>query len=93
MRIEDDTVVFKSVEGYFEKEKDGRKPNTVRILSEYEAGIIYNMWDAKRLSRIRIELRDQDKIDSFERELTDVTWAGSFLGYYIVVFSWRHKDE
>ena len=36
MKIEDDTVVFKSESYYFKLERDGLKPNTVRLLTHAE---------------------------------------------------------
>jgi len=92
MRIEGDTIIFKSVDTYFVKEKDGRKPNTVRILDEYESGIVYNRWYSGSLKKIRIELITSESPDSFERELTDITWCGSAFGRDYVIFSWRHEE-
>ena len=92
MKIEQDTIVFKSTNEFFQKEKDGRKPNTVRFLDKNELFFALKLWNCGTLKRIRIVLDDAERSDSFERELTDVTWAGGLLGKNLVIFSWADNE-
>ena len=53
MKIEDGTVVFKSEPYYFKQERDGLKPNTVRLLTRDEMRQIRPNRGARALSTIR----------------------------------------
>jgi len=92
MKIEGDTIVFRSINPHFAKEKDGRRPNTVRILSDKETLNVLKLWNSHKLKKIRIELADFKKSDSFERELTDISLTGDSFGKIPVFFSWRHEE-
>ncbi len=87
MRIEGNTVIFRSMPSMYEKEESGVKPNTVRILDDDEALPIMTMGD--NLTHIRIEMW---KGKGFTRELTDISVAGRLLGKTIYIFSWRHVE-
>lgn len=88
---------FTSWPKFYELEHDGRKPNTVRILSqrEYEdAGSAARAVeeaaeydDPPKPAEIRIT--NDDTGASFTRRLTDVSLVGELLGKYIVVYSWE----
>ena len=88
MRIEGNTVIFRSYPSMYEKEESGVKPNTVRILDFCEISQVIENW--KELKYIRIEEVGHDR--SFTRELTDITEVGELLGKEVFVFSWRHGD-
>ncbi len=86
MRIEGNTVIFRSTPSMYEKEESGKKPNTVRILDDDEALPIMTM--GEDLTCIRIERWDHH---GFTRELIDISVVGRLLGKTICVFSWRHE--
>lgn len=99
MKIEDGTVVFKSIPYYFKEERDGLKPNTVRLLTRDEKREIET---TVRVNKIRIECTVESDMEDFEpfqnlepftRTITSIEQIGELCGYYLFVFSWRHKDE
>ena len=110
MKIEEDgTVVFKSEPYYFKEERDGRKPNTQRLLTHDEMRQIRPNRGVRALSTIRkiriectgkyeIVAHDTDpdtfqKLEPFTRTLTSIEQIGELCGYYLFVFSWRHEEE
>ena len=88
MRIEGNTVIFRSEPSMYEVEENGKKPNTVRILDFCETSQVIENWD--KLTHIRIEERGHNR--SFTRELTDITDIGELLGKNMFVFSWRNEE-
>ena len=105
MKIEDDTVVFKSEPYNFKAEKCGVKPNTERLLTQSEMEMLlvnekeehptFSCNDFKP-KRIRIECADPHLVtkayEPFEYPLTDIRQIGKLCGYYLFVFSWRHEE-
>lgn len=91
MKIEDNTIVFKSGKSFFEKERSGKKPNTIRIVEYDEYKKIIKLYGADGLTKIRIELVEKPS-ECFERELTDISLVGIFCGKVCFVFSWRHEE-
>jgi L-rhamnose mutarotase len=83
MRVVKETIYFEGTEALFQKEKSGRKNNTVRVLSEQEHNAI--LWKAIK----DIEITNPATNESFAREITDVSRIGTMCGRSIVVFSWR----
>lgn len=93
MKIEGDTIIFKSEEHFFALEKSGKKPNTTRILSYKEYGFIEaNKTQIKKIRILEVLIKNTEQ-QSFERELTDISYLGAFLGHILVAFLWRHKEE
>ena len=99
MKIEDDTVVFKSEPYYFKEERDGLKPNTVRLLP-YDENLQPRLTGF--IKKIRIECTVESDMEDFElfqnfapftRTLTSIEQIGELCGYYLFVFSWRHEEE
>ena len=104
MKIEEDgTVVFKSTPYYFKEERDGLKPNTVRLLTRDEKREIET---TVRVNKIRIEptmnyeIKTHDvtydtfqKLTPFTRTITSIEQIGALCGYYLFVFSWRHEER
>ena len=82
MKVKDRTVYFKSDGPMYVKEQIGVKCNTVRLLSENERNLI--LWND--IDRIHMDHRQSSA--RFEREISDITFAGKFLGSYITIFSW-----
>ena len=104
MKTKDGTVVFKSIPYYFKEERDGLKPNTVRLLTFSEMTMIKA--DLKNpkgiIKKIRIEctvgfdMEDFEpfqNLEPFTRTLTNIEQIGELCGYYLFVFSWRHEEE
>lgn len=76
-------VKFKSTPDNYAKEKDGRKPNTVRILETTDAR--WRKLADKKVAQIVIT--NTETGESFKRRVTDVTfWNGLWI------ISWRHVD-
>lgn len=88
MKIEGDFVEFKSDKKFFEKEKDGRKPNTVRILSEDE----YRSLIEQKPKKIRVA-NTAIASEYFERDITDISVVGHIAGKNIAVISWLLNPE
>lgn len=83
MKITNGKVYFKSERAYYRKEKSGRKNNTVRILSEAEYDIVH-------YSVVKcIEISNLDNLESFTREITDISRVGAICGKVVVVFTWK----
>ena len=81
------TIEFKSSEKYYEKECTGRKNNTVRQITKEEKAIICN-----NLFNIKyIRIKCDDDIQSFVREITDITFFDICDCNLIrlCIFSWR----
>lgn len=92
MKINSDTISFKSLPDLFMVERYGIKPNTVRILNEQESDVLEEMWGC--IEYIRIS-KSTNPDEWFVRELinmTDITDALKLPlknGERCVVFSWR----
>ena len=92
MKIERDTVIFKSAPEFFQKEQKGIKPNTVRILSQPEEEQLNKVKDQLKT----IKIISTETGDSFERGITDISLAilsnDSFCEHEcrLFVFSWHH---
>jgi hypothetical protein len=76
-------VKFKSHPIFFEKEKDGRKPNTVRMVPTADER--FEALD-QRTATI-IEITNTETKEFFQRVITDISfWNGQFI------ISWRHVE-
>lgn len=82
----DNILYFRSFPEYFVKEEDGRKPNTLRKLpkDDYRNDIIKKWEDGEK---VLIEITDTPDLNSFRREVTDITkWEGW------TIISWKHSQ-
>lgn len=82
----DEIVEFKSIPKNWNKEKDGRKTNTIRQLHEGDKrkSLLDGMEYHKDFGVIL--MRNTHTEEAFAREISDVTlWEG----WYII--SWRHQ--
>jgi hypothetical protein len=99
MRIEGNTIVFRSYRGNYENEKSGIKPCTCRLIPP-------NEWDAvcdfgyelahqhrvgAKVQKIRIVCQE-NKSEYFERKLTFVEMFGDVLYTRMVLFCWSHEE-
>jgi hypothetical protein len=77
-------VRFKSVPENYEKEKSGRKPNTVRVVAADDLRFPF-LNDRTAGS---IEIINSETEESFRREITDITfWDGRFI------ISWKQSGN
>lgn len=80
------TIEFKSLPAYYVKEVEGRKCNTVRVVSEKEDKII-----SERITEIKnIRIKNTNEVlskQSFDKRLTDIT-RFTHNGTIIYIFSW-----
>lgn len=79
--INGDTVQFKSKDEYWQKEKVGIKPNTVRYLDVFEWGD-YSACDIQYISIVHAESGH-----TFLRKITDMTCA-TVGKQPVFIFSW-----
>lgn len=78
-------VSFKSWPSFFAKEKDGRKNNTIRILSSPENDELWDLIHNHDRPRIQIISNIGRK---FDRLITDISDVGHINGKYQVAISW-----
>jgi len=76
-------VKFKSIPAMFVKEKDGRKPNTIRLVDEMDERFekLYN----NETNLITIE--NTETGETVTRVITDVSVWNKMM-----IVSWRHED-
>ena len=88
MKIENNTIIFKSAPEYYQKEKSGLKCNTVRQITkpdEYKAfHYFYRYFDI--LHNKTIKIINSESGEYFTRRLSDIN---TFKEFYI--FSWGHS--
>lgn len=83
-------VSFKSLEPFFSKEADGRKPNTIRKDDPLDTRFaILACWMAdKKCGLIEITCaQDGGQVEGFTRQVTDVSF---YEGWWII--SWKHPE-
>ena len=86
MEFEDNSVIFKSDPLFYEKEKVGTKPNTVRLVSPCQYDKI------KSCKFIKIHTWSFSKnLTAFKRSITDVSVIGTLAGKELIVISWAVK--
>ena len=97
MKIVDNgtTIVFKSRDVYYQKENDGRKPNTVRHIPVNEL-IEFHEWKDQSFRTVRIAKADGSE-GYFDRVVTDVTCVCGACGHpacliedTVFIISWVH---
>ena len=86
MRIEGDTVVFKSTSDMYRAEASGIKPYTIRILDARESKELCN----SDVRHITIEDVEDPKRRYFSRDIVDIYHHGSVLGKELVSIAWKH---
>ena len=98
MKIDGDTIKFKSESYYYDIEQRGLKPNTLRVLNKKE-GIDVNKWSAG--NPLYIEISVNAELGSiaaftlstpFKKNLVWLGKVGDFLGKEIWMFCWEHED-
>ena len=87
MRIKGDTLYLRSAPDWWELERDGSKPNTVRILDQDEVREIAG-------AEIRyVVMENLAGGKTFTREVIGLWNLGGVLGKTLFMVCWRHPDE
>jgi len=101
MKIEGNTITFKSWPHNYKLEKRGLKPATVRILTNDEEQAAVHAFSGNYYlfrhintprPKIRIVVAGTEKA-YFERELLSIEKVGEILNAEIWLFCWRHEEE
>ena len=90
MKIEGDTIIFRSDWDNFTRELEGHKTSTIRWFSLEEETEFFH--HKENIKKIRIQSGKSDAV-CFERILTDATNIGWILNMRLWIFSWKHKKE
>ena len=88
-------VVFKSVPDFYTIERNGNKPNTVRVLSdrEYRERLDFARACLMAGEPASIEIVNAaNQLQRFFRRITSIEQVGSLAGQSIWVISWLHED-
>ncbi len=96
MKIEGNTIFFKSFPDLFADERDGLKPNTVRLLDKHEAGEVNDKWGCIEKIQIINAANLNEFIIKNILNITDITEALSLPlknGWRCFVFSWTHEES
>ena len=97
MKIEGNTITFKSTPGNFSAEVTGNKCCTVRVLSYEEDSEMFaafeNEFRQGEKKRIRIIMPGIIHDVCFERNVTNITRIGEILNHFIFEICWKHKEE
>ena len=89
MRIKENLLIFKSIDYFWELEKEGKKPNTTRLISAIE----YNSLRQAQIKKIRIENASYEDRRFFERDVISIIQLGRLLGYLLITVSWVHERD
>jgi len=100
--MSDTLVIFKSIPEFYEKERDGRKPNTERIISyngddDFALAKCQSAMNEGRRAKVEIictGIAPESGVtgEMFFRTITDISLVGTILGKVMVVISWEHED-
>ena len=85
MRIDGNTIYFRSTPDNHEAEKNWTKSNTVRFVDIFENGLI------KGVDLVHITIENTDTSETFTRMLTDYrqyNGSGVERGLVLYIFSW-----
>lgn len=85
--IDGKIVVLKSTKEFFNNERDGKKPNTQRLLTKKEfEQLIYERPPY-------IDIQSIETHNHFMRTITNVCKTGDILGFIQVTISWKHINK
>lgn len=89
-------LVFKSIPHFYKLERNGNKPNTVRMLTDSEyierhVGWANTCIEAGEPATIAI-VNAADTSQIFYRRITSIEQISTILGIGQWVISWRHED-
>ena len=89
MLIDGDMVIFKSTPPFYERERDGEKPNTTRIIEAEE----WNELIGNYPHRIQIFSTILTSKHFFERKITNISRLWQMFDKVVVTISWQHVTE
>jgi len=83
-------VIFKSISPYFDRERDGQKPNTVRRIDMTDDRflLLAHMKHTGKLGFITIVKICANRNQSFTRKIEDITFFNDWC-----IISWRHIEK
>lgn len=89
MRIEGETVIFNTANDYYDGEKNGEKPYTIRLLTGEE----YRLLISPTVSKIRIAHAVMPEKVFFDRTIRSIYDLAELLGNVLVGIAWIHEEE
>lgn len=88
MKTKLETVCFKSVSPFFEKERNGLKPNTVRVIDlDDERFLTLEQWAFNNKPLGEIQIMNPNTGAGFRRKVKDVSFWNRFC-----IISWEHEE-
>lgn len=95
MIIRNNTIFFKSGETFFEIERDGVKPNTVRFFDDPDEEQDMMNFQSESLSEQKfIEIQcTGEPLVSFKRRITNISWFQAFPEKRCWIISWEHPHD
>lgn len=95
MKIDGNTITFKSIDDFYFKEKAGIKPNTVRFLEDWD--------EITEMENFEIDLENevkyitiQNKISphlNFKRQIRDISRIYTTPQMWVWIISWFHEED
>ena len=76
---------YNTLPEFYEKEKSGEKPNTVRCI---ETDVYLQIKKANLIT-----IHNKITGDQFTRSITDISIIGYILNNKYIVISWKHVEE
>ena len=89
MNIDGDKVIFETDEGFYNPERTGLKPYTIRILDPVKHHILMGAG----IKTIRIEHSTSETFIYFERKIHSIYTLAEVLGKILVGIAWIHEEE
>lgn len=89
MKLRRRIVTFKSTVQWFEVERQGLKPNTVRLMSPQE----YLTLAEYDPSHICIEMGGAQDFHRFTRRVRSIYCLAELLGQALVMVCWEHEED
>ena len=89
MKVKDNLIMFKSIPEMFEKEKDGRKPNTFRRPDNMHEIVQMDVFAREfQKGQKYIQIENSETGETFVRRLTDISFYDGFF-----IYSWSAKAD
>ena len=89
MKVKDNLIMFKSIPEMFEKEKDGRKPNTFRRPDNMSEIVQMDAFAREfQKGQKYIQIENSETGEMFVRRLTDISFYDGFF-----IYSWSAKAD
>jgi hypothetical protein len=92
MKLEGDTICFKTGTEWFLDEKHGCKPFTVRLVTEREWDDITTWWTDYKDCVCQIQISATFSGDNFTRRVMRIGKIGELVGSGLIFVSWKHEE-